>query len=215
MKLNEIKYIAVEGAIGVGKTSLVHILCRRFNAHQILEQPEDNPFLDKFYRDRPKFAFQTQIAFLFNRFQQQKEIMQLNLFNPVTISDYMFEKDRIFAYINLDEHELALYERIYSMLKDSVPKPDLVIYLEADLDILLNRIHHRNRKIDKNIDKSYLDQVNKAYNRFFFHYDRSPLVVVKTTDLDFVNKEEDLENLIYIINNAKKGTHYYSPLGSP
>ncbi|OGL43464.1 MAG: deoxyadenosine kinase [Candidatus Schekmanbacteria bacterium RBG_13_48_7] len=215
MKISGVKYIAVEGAIGVGKTSLVHLLCRRFDAQPVLEQPDENPFLDKFYRDRQKYAFQTQLAFLFNRYQQQKEIMQLNLFHPVTISDYLFEKDRIFAYINLDEHELIIYERVYNMLKDSIPKPDLVIFLQADLDALLARVRHRNRKIDKNIDKTYLNQVNKSYNRFFFHYDRSPLVVVKTTDIDFVNKEEDLENLIHIINNAKKGTHYYSPLGSP
>jgi deoxyadenosine/deoxycytidine kinase len=214
VKLNDVKYIAVDGPIGVGKTSLVKLLSRHYNAHSVFEQPEENPFLQKFYRNRKQFAFQTQLAFLFCRYQQQQEIQQLNLFHPVTISDYYFEKDRIFAYLNLDEHELILYERIYSMLRGSISRPDLVIFLQADLDVLVSRIRSRNRKLDKSIDKTYLDQVNKSYNRFFFHYDQSPLVVVKTSNIDFVNKEDDLENLINIINNAKKGTHYYSPLGS-
>jgi deoxyadenosine/deoxycytidine kinase len=193
--MESFRYIVVEGPIGVGKTSLVKRLSNKFRARCILESPEENPFLRRFYRDRRKYAFQTQLFFLLNRYQQQREIRQIDLFNQVTITDCLFAKDRIFAYLNLDENELVLYERIYALLDGRIPKPDLVIFLQAKPEKLFARIRTRNLGYEREIDIEYLRAVSQAYNTYFFHYDESPLLVVDTSEIDFVNREEDLESL--------------------
>ena len=212
--MESFRYIVVEGPIGVGKTSLAKMLSAHFKARCILESPEENPFLHKFYRDRKKYAFQTQVFFLLNRYQQQREIRQIDLFNQVTITDYLFTKDRIFAYLNLDENELALYQRIYSLLDGRVLTPDLAIFLQAKPETLLARIRARGVDYEREIDIEYLRALSQAYNTFFFHYEESPLLVVDTSEIDFVNKEEDLKNLIREIRSMKRGTWYYNPLGS-
>ena len=212
--MESFRYIVVEGPIGVGKTSLVERLSTRFKARCILESPEENPFLHRFYQDRKKYAFQTQLFFLLNRYQQQREIRQIDLFNQITLSDYLFVKDRIFAYLNLDENELALYERIFALLDGRISKPDLVIFLQAKPEKLLTRIRSRNLEYERQIDIEYLRALSQAYNTYFFHYEESHLLVVDTTGIDFVNREEDLENLIREVRSMRRGTWYYKPLGS-
>ncbi len=210
----ENRYIVVEGPIGVGKSSLTHILAERFSARRVMEVVEENPFLSSFYTDRSKFAFQTQLFFLLSRFQQQQELSQQDLLHPVTVSDYLFAKDRIFACLNLDQNELALYDRIFDTLGTRVMKPDLVIYLQARLDVLLARIKKRGREFERRFDSEYLESLVKAYNDYFFHYSDTPLLVINTSDIDFVNNEEDLQNLLNVIRKMKKGTQHYLPLGS-
>lgn len=212
--MESFRYIAVEGPIGVGKSSLAKMLSVHFKARCILESPEENPFLHKFYRDRKKYAFQTQVFFLLNRYQQQREIRQIDLFSQVTITDYLFAKDRIFAYLNLDENELALYQRIYSLLDGRISTPDLVIFLQAKPETLFARIRARDVGYEREIDIEYLRALSQAYNTFFFHYEESPLLVIDTSEIDFVNKEEDLQNLIREIRSMRRGTWYYKPLGS-
>lgn len=206
------RYIVIEGPIGVGKTSLTKLLAKEFNARCILEKPEENPFLAQFYQDRKKYAFQTQIFFLLNRFQQQKEIAQLDLFNQVTLCDYLFAKDRIFACLNLDNHEIALYEQIFHLLTGQVPSPDLVIFLQAKPEVLLHRIKSRNIPYEREIDLEYLKMLTEGYNYYFFHYDHTPLLVVNTSEIDFVNREEDFVQLVREIKQMKKGTWYFIPL---
>ena len=208
------RYVVIEGPIGVGKTSLAKLLAKEFDARCILEKPEENPFLPHFYQERKKYAFQTQIFFLLNRFQQQKEIAQLDLFNQVTLCDYIFAKDRIFASINLDDHELALYEQIFGLLNVQIPTPDLVIFLQARPEVLIHRIKSRNASYEKEIDLEYLKTLTDAYNYFFFHYDESPLLVVNTSEIDFVNRKEDFSQLVREIKQMKKGTSYFIPLRS-
>ncbi len=208
------RYIVIEGPIGVGKTSLAKLLAKEFNARCILEKSEENPFLSQFYQDRKKYAFQTQIFFLLNRFQQQKEIAQLNLFNQVTLCDYLFAKNRIFASLNLDDHELALYEQIFHLLTGQIPSPDLVIFLQAKPEVLLHRIKSRNISYEKEINFEYLKTLTEAYNYYFFHYDETPLLVVNTSEIDFVNREEDFAQLVREIKQMKKGTWYFIPMRS-
>ncbi len=208
------QYIVIEGPIGVGKTSLTRLVAKEFNARLILEKPEENPFLPQFYRDRKKYAFQTQISFLLNRFQQQREIAQFDLFNQITLSDYLFAKDRIFASMNLDDHELALYDQIYSLLNGQIPTPDLVIFLQAKPEVLHHRIKSRNTAYEKDVDLEYLKTLTEAYNYYFFHYDQGPLLVVDTSEIDFVNRKEDFNQLIREIKQMKKGTWYFIPMKS-
>jgi len=205
------RYIAIEGPIGVGKTSLATLLAKELKARLILEKPEENPFLPQFYRDRKSYAFQTQVFFLLSRFQQQKEIAQLDLFNQVTLSDYLFAKDRIFASLNLSNDELALYEQLYDLLRDQIPTPDLVVFLQAKAEVLLHRIKTRNIPYEKEIDLNYLQELVEAYNYYFFHYDRSPLLVIDTSEIDFVNRKEDFTQLVREIEQMKKGTWYFVP----
>jgi deoxyadenosine/deoxycytidine kinase len=208
------QYIVIEGPIGVGKTSLTKLLAKAFNARCLLEKPEENPFLSHFYQDRKKHAFQAQIFFLLTRFQQQQQIAQLDLFNQVTLSDYLFEKDRIFALLNLDENELILYEKIFQLLEGRIPTPDLVIFLQAKPEVLLHRIKSRNITYEKEIELDYLKRLTEAYNYFFFHYDQSPLLVVNTSEIDFVKRKEDLDQLLREIKRMKKGTWYFTPMQS-
>lgn len=207
--------MVIEGPIGVGKTSLATLLAKKFNGRLILEVVEENPFLSSFYDDRQKYAFQTQLFFLLSRFRQQQELFQQDLFNSVTLSDYLFAKDRIFACLNLDPIELGLYDRIFEALGNRTTKPDLVIYLQARLDVLFTRIRRRGREFERKIDPAYLEDLIKAYNEFFFHYNESPLLVINTSDIDFVQNEEDLENLVGVIKRMRKGTHHYIPITTP
>jgi deoxyadenosine/deoxycytidine kinase len=208
------RYIVIEGPIGVGKTSLAKLLSKEFDARCILEKAEENPFLSHFYEDPKKYAFQTQIFFLLNRFQQQKDIAQLDLFNQITLCDYLFDKDRIFASINLDDHELALYEQVFHLLNAQISSPDLVIFLQAKPDELIHRIKSRNVPYEKAIHSDYLKTLIEAYNYYFFHYDQSPLLVVDTSEIDFVNRKEDLAQLLREIKQMKKGTWYFIPMRS-
>jgi deoxyguanosine kinase len=207
------RHIAVEGAIGVGKTSLVDLLAARFDALKVLEQT-DNPFLEDFYRDKQGAAFQAQLFFLMNRYQQQKELTQGDLFNQVTLSDYIFAKDKIFAYLNLDDSELLIYEKLYALLEQNIPRPDLVIYLQASEKVLLERIRRRSRDFEIGISERYIAELNRAYNYFFFHYTATPLLVIDTTDIDFVERVDDLNELVAQIEQMEKGVQYYIPLGA-
>jgi deoxyadenosine/deoxycytidine kinase len=208
------RYIVVEGPIGVGKTSLVRFLADTFHGQSILEKAEENPFLPQFYRDRGKYAFQTQLFFLLNRFQQQREMAQPDLFSQMTVCDYLFAKDRIFASLNLTDDELALYDQIFQLLHGQIPSPDLVIYLQAKPEVLLHRIRTRNLSYEKEMDLEYLKKLTEAYNYYFFHYDQTPLLVVNTSEIDFVNRKEDLDQLIREIKQMKQGTWYFIPLRS-
>lgn len=209
--LSHSRYIVTEGPIGVGKTSLTSLLAEELGARLILERAEDNPFLTDFYKDPPRYRFQTQTFFLLNRFAQQEEMLQPDLFTRIAISDYLFAKDRIFAYLNLDDHELALYEQIYKILEPKVAQPDLVIFLQADTDTLLRRIKQRGRSFEKDVDRDYIAAVNEAYNQYFFHYSETPLLVINTSDIDFVNRREDLDDLLKQVLNMKQGIQYYVP----
>lgn len=208
------RHIVVDGPIGVGKTSLVDLLSERLGARKLLEVAEDNPFLPSFYKDPRRHAFQTQLWFLLNRFRQQQELGQFDLFRQTLVADYLFAKDKIFAYLTLEDHELALYERVHALLQVRVPTPDLVIFLQATTDALLQRIAIRGKGYEREIGRKYLDDLNAAYTHFFFHYTASPLLVVNTSDIDFVNRKEDFEDLIEKIGQTRAGMHYYVPLGS-
>ena len=204
----------VEGPIGVGKTSLTRSLVKRLGARSVFELVEENPFLASFYQDRNKYAFQTQLFFLLSRFKQQQDLFQQDLFSQVTVSDYLFAKDRIFASITLDPNELALYERVYEHLGPRVMKPDLVIYLQARLDVLLARIRKRGREFERKFDPEYLAELARTYNDFFHRYDETPLLVINTSDIDFAESDQDLDDLVRAIARCKSGTQYYQPLGT-
>ena len=208
------KYIVVEGPIGVGKTSLAKLLANEFQARMIFEKVEDNPFLPKFYKSRETYAFQNQTFFLLNRYQQQMALSQQDLFNQNTIADYLFAKDQIFATLTLSPEELSLYQQIYALLNARIPRPDLVVYLQARPEVLYKRVKKRDKKYERNITFEYLAAVASAYNQFFFHYDETPLLVVNTSEIDFVASSKDLADLIKEINNMGSGTQHYIPLGS-
>ena len=208
------RYIAIEGPIGVGKSSLADLLAQKMGGTTLLEEVDSNPFLSSFYGDIKKYAFQTQLFFLLSRYQQQKEMFQRELFNSAVISDYLFAKDRIFAYLNLDENELGLYEQVYRLLDTRIPKPDLVIYLQASTDVLLDRIRLRNTDYEKGVREDYLAKLIDAYNRYFFYYNDTPLLVVNTTEIDFVNNAADLANLVKEIRTMKGGSQHYIPLSA-
>jgi deoxyguanosine kinase len=205
------RYIVIDGPIGVGKTSLATLLAPDLNARLIFERAEENPFLTDFYHDPARFRFQTQIFFLMSRFAQQEEFSQHDLFNQVTISDYLFAKDRIFAYLNLNDHELGLYEQIYKMIEPKVVRPDLVIYLQADTETILRRIKQRARPFEKDVSHDYIEAVNEAYSHYFFRYTETPLLVINTSDIDFVHNPQDLDDLIRQILSMRQGTLYYVP----
>ena len=205
------RYIVVEGVIGVGKTSLAKLLATRAGGRLNLEVVEENPFLSKFYADRAAYAFQTQIFFLLSRFKQQQQLFQDELFNSGLISDYLFAKDRIFATLNLGDDELALYGQLATILEQRVLKPDLVIYLQARTGVLQERIHWRGRTFEQDMDPAYLEALGAAYSYHFHHYKDSPLLVVNTDNLDFVNVPEDFERLYEQIAEEFTGTRYYAP----
>lgn len=214
-KNSEIFYIAIEGVIGAGKTALAKKITQRLNAKLILEQFEENPFLEKFYVNRRKYAFQTQMFFLINRFKQLQEIIQKDLFTNYIIADYIFEKDRIFAYLNLQGDEYKLYESIYPLLAKSIVKPDLVIYLQSNIDRLMYNIKKRGRIIEKNITRSYIEELSEAYNHFFFTYNSTPLLIVNSTEIDFVNSQNDFEELFnQILRKDRAMVEYFNPKSS-
>jgi len=207
------RHIAIEGPIGVGKTSLVQLLADRFEGVKVLEDIT-NPFLPAFYEGRAGAAFQVQIYFLLSRFQQQREIAQMNLFQRLVVADYSFPKDRIFAYLNLDDTDLRIYEKLFPVLDQEVPTPDLVIYMQASLPVLLERIKKRARDFESEIDPDYLERLSEAYSYYFFHYRETPLLVINTDDIDFVNKPADFDALVDQIVRCRRGTQIYVPLGS-
>ena len=207
------RYIAVEGPIGAGKTTLAERLGTRLDAALVLEDGE-NPFLADFYADRPGAALQAQLFYLLNRHRQQTSLRQADLFSQVMISDYLFDKDKIFAYLNLDDNELFIYQRLYDLVARDVPTPDLVVYLQAPTDVLLRRIHGRRADPEAaafDPDPAYLKELNEAYHHFFFHYNATPLLVVETSQFDSEASEEALDDLIKQIRAMGPGTRYYVP----
>jgi deoxyadenosine/deoxycytidine kinase len=204
-------YIAVEGPIGVGKTTVVDALAERLDANKVLEDWSENPFLRPFYDGKPGVAFQAELFFLLSRYRQQQELTQRKLFAEATLSDYVFEKSRLFAYLNLDDSELLIFERLFALLAESVPRPDLVVYLQAPTEVLLKRVKARGRPEETNFSEEYMAEVNRAYNHYFFHYSATPLLVVNTADVDFVRNPEDLDDLLKQVRAMGKGTQYYVP----
>ena len=210
----EPRFIAIEGAIGAGKTSLVNFLGEQYDAHLILEDNDSNPFISQFYEDKEAYSFQTQVFFLLSRYNQYMQLAQRDLFNSVVVIDYLFQRDKIFARLNLEDHEFSLYEQIFNLIDAKAPKPDLVIYLQASTEVLQERVAKRGREYEAFMDPDYLDSVNKAFNNFFFYYSETPLLVINTNEIDFVEKKCDLDELIKKVNSHKIGREYYNPLGS-
>ncbi len=211
--LSEVKYIAIEGVIGAGKTSLAKMLAEKLNANLIIEEFEKNPFLEKFYDNRKRYAFQTQMFFLFNRYKQQQLLAQEDLFSNFLVADYSFDKDQIFAYLNLEAEELKLYENIFPLLKRDLRKVDLVVYLQSSLDRLMYNIKKRSRPIERNITRSYISQLSEAYNNFFFKYNTTPLLIVNSTEIDFVKKQQDFDELYKQIFREDRGfIEYFNPV---
>ena len=208
------RYIVIEGPLGVGKTSLVQMLAEKMNGQTLMENVAENPFLVNFYQDPQKYGFQTQIFFLLRRYKQAQAIGQMDLFNRVVISDYLFDKDRIFAQVNLDDHEFWLYEQLFQILRKRLTPPDLVLFLQANTDVLMERIKKRNRKYERSINFKYLEKVNRAFNDFFFHYSDCPLLVVNASEIDFVHVPEDFENLVDQVKKMKSGIQYYVPISA-
>ena len=207
------RYIAVEGPIGAGKTTLAERLGTRLDATLVLEETE-NPFLADFYADRPGAALQAQLFYLLNRHRQQTSLRQADLFNQVTICDYLFDKDKIFAFLNLDDNELFIYQRLFDLLSRDIAPPDLVVYLQAPTEVLLRRLHSRREDPEAAAlvpDADYVKELNEAYTHFFFHYDRTPLLVVETSELDSDASEEALDDLVRQITQMSAGTRYYVP----
>jgi deoxyguanosine kinase len=206
-------YIAVDGPIGVGKTTLVEMLARRFEGVKILEDV-NNPFLGDFYQDRSGAAFQTELYFLLSRYKQQQEIAQRELFNRLLIADYTLQKNRIFAYLTLSDDELMLFDKLYSLLEPQAPVPDLAVYLVADVDTCMERIRKRSRAVEKEMSSDYIAELIDAYNHYYHYYDRTPLLVVDTRHMNFPDRPEDFEELIARLHQPVRGTEYFVPLGS-
>jgi deoxyguanosine kinase len=209
----DFRYLAIEGPAGVGKTALAERLAARIDATAVLEDAE-NPFLADFYQERPGAALQTQLFFLLTRHRQQASLRQTELFSQVTICDYLFDKDRVYAYLNLDDNELFIYERLYELLARDIPQPDLVVYLQAPTDLLLRRLKDHRRDPESEAPRmapAYLKEVNEAYQHFFFHYRATPLLVVETAELDFGRSDEAVDDLARQITSMGRGTQYYVP----
>jgi len=209
---SEVKYIAIEGVIGAGKTSLARKLKERLNAELVFEQFDANPFLEKFYADRRRYAFQTQMFFLINRFTQQQQLNQENLFTDYIVCDYIFEKDKIFAYLNLSGEELKLYETIFPLLSRNLRKPDLLVFLQSSVERLMFNIKKRNRKIERNLTVNYIEELSEAYTHYFFRYNTTPLLIVNSTEIDFVNSDNDFDELFKQIFREDRGLiEYFKP----
>ena len=204
-------HIAVEGSIGVGKTSLAKILSKKLQCKLVLEEFEDNPFLAEFYKDPQRYAFQTQLFFLLSRYRQQAELQQIDIFSKSIVSDYMFMKDRIFASLNLSDKEMPLYNSVANILEKTMIYPDLIIFLQSDTERLMKNIKKRGRGYETDMDANYIDALNQIYNEFFFRFDKSPLLIINTNDIDFVNDSNDLNEILNIIQKPINGTKYYNP----
>lgn len=210
---SDIRHIAIEGVIGAGKTTFAQMLSERLGARLVLERFEENPFLPKFYEDPEHYAFQTQIFFLLSRYKQQQNLFQADLFHDFLISDYIFEKDKIFAYLTLADEELKLYETLLGAIERNIPTPDLVVYLQCSVERLMDNIRHRARKMEENISEDYIRDLNEAYNYYFFRYTATPLLIVKATDIDFVGSKDDFEDLLgQILRPNKAPVEYYNPV---
>jgi len=210
--LRNLYYIAIEGPIGVGKTILAELLSKELGARLVLEDFEDNPFLPDFYNDPERFGFQTQLFFLLQRYRQQQDLRQVDMFQKLLITDYMFVKDRLFASLNLDDKEMHLYDTVASLLERNIIRPDLVIYLQADTDVLMKNIAKRGRNMERNVTWEYIDALNQVYTEYFFRYQDTPLVIINTDNIDFVENEKDLKEVIDYIRQPVSGTKFFNPV---
>jgi len=212
LEQTDIRYIAVEGVIGAGKTTLCQMLGDTLSANVVLEKFEENPFLKDFYKDPERYAFQTQIFFLLTRYKQQQELFQADLFHRFLVTDYIFDKDKIFAYLNLQDEELKLYETLVSTIEKNIPTPDLVVYLQSSVPRLMQNIKNRSRSYETNMSETYIKELNEAYNYFFFRYKTARLLIVNAADMDFVNNREQYEDLVREIFRANRtAVEYYNP----
>ncbi len=212
--MKNLYYIAIEGPIGVGKTSLVKLISERLGARVVLESFEDNPFLADLYEEPEQYAFQTQLFFLLQRYQQQQDLRQVDMFHNLLITDYMFVKDRLFASLNLKDKEMTLYDTVANLLERNIVSPDLVIYLQADTATLMKNISKRGRKFEKNVSFEYIDALNQVYNEYFFRYQDTPLLIINTNGIDFVGNPKDLEEVVKIIRQPISGTKFFNPATS-
>ena len=210
--MRKLFYIAVEGPIGVGKTSLANLISKELGARLVLEQFEENPFLPEFYKDPERYSFQTQLFFLLQRYRQQQELKQVDMFQNLLITDYLFVKDRLFASLNLNEKEMHLYDTVANLLEKNIIRPYLVIYLQADTDTLMNNIARRGREMEEDISKDYIDALGQVYTEYFFRYQDSPLVIINTSNIDFVHNENDLKEIINFIRKPVSGTKFFNPV---
>ena len=210
--MRNLYYIAIEGPIGVGKTSLAKLLSKELGARLVLEDFEDNPFLPDFYNDPERFGFQTQLFFLLQRYRQQQDLRQVDMFQKLLITDYMFVKDRLFASLNLDDKEMHLYDTVASLLERNIIRPDLVIYLQADTDVLMKNIAKRGRNMERDVTWEYIDALNQVYTEYFFRYQDTPLVIINTDNIDFVGNEKDLKEVIDYIRQPVSGTKFFNPV---
>ena len=209
--MKNLQYVAIEGTIGVGKTSLANLFSEKLGAKLILEAFEDNPFLTDFYEDPESNAFQTQLWFLLQRYQQQQQLRQVDMFQHLVVTDYMFVKDRLFAALNLNEKEMSIYDSVAKMMEKNVIHPDLVIFLQADTETLMNNISKRGRDFEKNMSEDYIDALNQVYNEYFFRYQETPLIIINTNNIDFVQNPGDLEEMISYIRQPISGTKFFNP----
>lgn len=210
---SEIRYIAIEGVIGAGKTTLSKMLGETLNANVVLEKFEENPFLKDFYRDPDRYAFQTQIFFLLTRYKQQRDLFQADLFHRFLVTDYIFEKDKIFAYLTLADEELKLYETLITSIEHNVPTPDVVVYLQSSVPRLMENIKSRGRSYEAEMSETYIRDLNEAYNYFFFRYKATPLLIVNAVEMDFVNNRDQYEDLVRaIFRPNRSAVEYYNPL---
>ncbi len=208
------QFIVIEGPIGVGKSSLTRRLCASLEAEPVLEQAAENPFLERFYRNPRDGALPAQLYFLFQRAQQLAALNQQDMFAPLRVADYLLEKDRLFARVTLDDAEFGLYEQVYTKLDVQAPKPDLVVYLQAPVDVLLERIAKRGIRYEQQIERAYLERLNEAYARFFHEYEAAPLLIVNAASIDPINNQADYDELLAAIQRMKRGRLYYNPLRS-
>ena len=206
--------ISIEGTIGAGKTSLASMVSTALKAKLILEKFEENPFLKDFYGNQDRYAFQTQLFFLLSRYSQHQDLRQVDIFSKILVSDYMFIKDRLFAALNLNDREMVLYDKVAKILERDIVYPDLAIFLQADTDKLMSNIKKRGRQYEQDIDWNYIDSLNQVYNEYFFRYDKGPLLIINTNDIDFVNNKDDFKGILNFLNEPIKGRKYYNPIKS-